>query len=275
LGLVDKRFMNQAAEALQKPSASPSTLLYEQPLNERMRTFLRLEFLYKQLLYHSEHNSPWASRGSITGLLDIVAILSRGDVRGDVLKELERQLFILERLRTTQQVDEGRLSGVTNNLQTLREALSSVGPKYLQELRDNEFLNAIRHRSSIPGGTCAFDIPEYTHWLRQSFERRSTDITNWMGVVSPLCDSVVGLLWLVRNSKQATQQVAVKGVYQHSMNRDTTSVLIRLGLPAGSALYPEISGGQHRFTVRLMQWNADDNRPVQSNNDIEFELTVC
>ena len=267
--------MSQAAEAVQKTSASPSMLLYEQPLNERMRTFLRLEFLYKQLLYHSEQNSSWASRGSITGLLDIVAILSRGDVRGDVLKELERQLFILERLRSTQQVNEERLSGVTNNLQTLRETLNAVGPKYLQELRDNEFLNAIRHRSSIPGGTCAFDIPEYTHWLRQNFTRRSDDITNWMGVVRPLCDSVVGLLWLVRNSKQPTRQVAVNGVYQHSMNRDTTSVLIRLGLPARLALYPEISGGQHRFTVRLMKWNADDNRPVQPDDDIEFELTVC
>ena len=80
-------------------------LLYEQPLNERMRTFLRLEFLYKQLLYHSDEQSPWASRGAIASLLDIVAILSRGDVRGDVLKELERQLFLLESLRSTHEVD--------------------------------------------------------------------------------------------------------------------------------------------------------------------------
>ena len=26
--------------------------VYEQPLNERMRTFLRLDFLYQQALYH-------------------------------------------------------------------------------------------------------------------------------------------------------------------------------------------------------------------------------
>ena len=267
--------MSQAAEAVPQLSASGSTLLYEQPLNERMRTFLRLEFLYKQLLYHCEQDSSWASRGTISSLLDIVAILSRGDVRGDVLKELERQLFLLERLRTQQQVNEERLSGVTNNLQTLREALNAVGPKYLQELRDNEFLNAIRHRSSIPGGTCAFDLPEYTHWLRQNLERRSLDVANWMGIVKPLCDSVVGLLWLVRNSKQPARQVAVKGVYQHSMNRDNSSVLIRLVLPANSVLYPEISGGQHRFTVRLMKWTENDSRPVQTDDDIEFELTVC
>jgi cell division protein ZapD len=268
-----------ASEAMtedkEQTSALNAPLLYEQPLNERMRTFLRLEFLYKQLLYHSDQSSPWDSRGSITSLLDIVAILSRGDVRGDVLKELERQIFMLERLRATQQVDVSRLTGVTDNLQTLREALNAIGPKYLQILRDNEFLNAIRHRSSIPGGTCAFDIPEYTHWLRQTFERRSADIANWMSIISPLCDSVAGLLWLVRNSKKASLHVAVRGVYQHSMSRDVNCSLIRLGLPQGSKLYPEISGGHHRFTVRLMQWNAEDGRPIQTDQDIEIELAVC
>jgi cell division protein ZapD len=267
--------MTQAANAVPQGSAADSTLLYEQPLNERMRTFLRLEFLYKQLLYHSEQNSSWSSRGSISSLLDIVAILSRGDVRGDVLKELERQIFLLDRLRQADQIDEQRLHGVMQNLQQMRGSLNAVGPKYLQILRDDEFLNAIRHRSSIPGGTCAFDIPEYSHWLRQAFPRRSADIVNWMAAVQPLCESVAGLLWLVRNSKQPVRQIATGGVYQHSMKRDNTTSLVRLSLPADSGLYPEISGGQHRFTVRLMRWDDNDNRPVQTDTDIEFELVIC
>ena len=267
--------MSKAAKTVANSSESEAAILYEQPLNERMRTFLRLEFLYKQLHYNSEQESSWSSRDSITSLLDVVAIMSRGDVRGDVLKELERQLFLMDRLQQTQDIDNTRLKEVMGKLQSLRGALNAVGPKYLQELRDNEFLNAIRHRSSIPGGTCAFDLPEYTHWLRQGFERRSADIQNWMTVVSPLCDSVIALLWLVRNSKQPTRQVAVAGVYQHSMNRDSANALIRLGFPAKSALYPEISGGQHRFTVRLMEWDSSEHRPVQIKHDVEFRLTVC
>jgi cell division protein ZapD len=100
-------------------------------------------------------------------------------------------------------------------------------------------------------------------------------MNNWMKVISPLCDSVVGLLWLVRNSTQPTRQIATRGVYQHSMNRDSSTALIRLSLPTNSHLYPEISGGHHRFTVRLMQWNTEDSRPIQTAEDIEFELTVC
>jgi cell division protein ZapD len=267
--------MSRAAKAFPITAESSSVVLYEQPLNERMRTFLRLEFLYTQLNYHTAQQSAWSSRGAVSSLLDIVAILSRGDVRGDVLKELERQIFVLERLQRTVDIDADRLDKILNSLRTQRGDLNALGPKYLQELRDSEFLNAVRHRSSIPGGTCAFDLPEYTHWLRQGFERRSNDISRWITVVQPLCESVIALLWMLRNSKQATNQLAVNGVYQHSLSRDNTSALIRITLPANATMYPEVSGGQHRFTVRLMQWNATESRPEQIKHDVEFELAVC
>ncbi len=267
--------MTQAAEITAQQTAGAALPLYEQPLNERMRTFLRLEFLYRRLCFQAEKNSSWASRDAVDGLLDIVAILSRGDVRGDVLKELERQLFMLERLQQADDIDTARLQGVTRKLQGLRGNLSAIGPKYLQELKDNEFLNAIRHRSSIPGGTCAFDIPEYTHWLRQSMERRAADVANWIEVVRPLCDAVMGLLWIVRNSRQPGKRIAQAGVYQHTMSRETINGLIRITLPEGAELYPEISGSQHRFSVRFMQWRSGEVKPTQTTDDVEFELTIC
>jgi cell division protein ZapD len=53
--------------------ADPETapIVYEQPLNERMRTFLRLEFLYTQATYHSEFPNPWSSRAAVASLLEI------------------------------------------------------------------------------------------------------------------------------------------------------------------------------------------------------------
>jgi len=267
--------MSEAAKAADYVSSATTRPVYEQPLNERMRTFLRLEFLFNQMLYQAERDSSWSSRNAVSSLLDIFSILSRGDVRGEVLKELERQLFMLERLQQTDDVDTERLHGVTRNLQALRAALSAVGPKYLQPLRDNEFLNAIKHRSSIPGGTCAFDIPEYTHWLRQDFTRRSGDMGVWIEVVRPLCEAVMGLLWLVRNSRQPVQRKATGGVYQHSMGRETLNGLIRIELPDNADLFPEVSGGQHRFSVRLMHWQTGEPRPAQTALDIEFQLTVC
>ena len=132
-----------------------------------MRTFLRLEFLYTQATYHSESHNPWSSRAAVSSLLEILAITARGDSRSDVLKELERQVNVLKEYQTKTGVDPGRLKSLMSNLVKLRDDLSTVGGNYMGPLRDSEFLSAIKHRSAIPGGTCDFDLPDYSYWLNR------------------------------------------------------------------------------------------------------------
>jgi len=113
----------------QGPSTTPETptpegtLIFEQPLNERMRTFLRLDFLYSQALYHNEMGSQWGSRSAVASLIDILAITTRGDVRSDVLKELERQLTTLTDYQSKPGVDVERLQTLMTNLVRLRTDL--------------------------------------------------------------------------------------------------------------------------------------------------------
>jgi len=257
------------------PSASAAVTHYEQPLSERMRTFLRLEFLYQQMLYNSEREADWATRATISTLLEILAILSRGDVRSDVHKELDQQLGILQQFQSQPGVDGGRLDTLIHNLAASRDELSRIGTAYLQALKDSEFLNAIKHRSAIPGGTCEFDLPEYNHWLRQSFERRQQDMETWSGSIRPVCDAVTVLLWLIRESAEPKEKMAINGMYQHSMQKDGNCRLLRVSLEGDSSLFPEISGSQHRFTVRFLEWSTIDSRAVQTGHDVPFQLSVC
>src|SRR6202521_1568603 len=111
------------AGATAAPNAAAEALVFEQPLNERMRTFLRLDFLYNQALYHNEMASPWGSRAAMSSLIDILAIATRGDVRSDVLKELESQLTSLSEFQSNPGVDAARLKTLTSNLQRLRSDL--------------------------------------------------------------------------------------------------------------------------------------------------------
>ena len=73
-------------------TATAEPAVYEHPLNERLRTFLRLDFLYSQSVYHNDKSSSWGSRAAMTSLLDMLAIATRSDVRSEVLKELERHI---------------------------------------------------------------------------------------------------------------------------------------------------------------------------------------
>jgi cell division protein ZapD len=248
---------------------------YEQPLSERMRTFLRLEFLYQQFLYSYEIDSVWATRASVASLLEIMAILARGDVRSEIHKELDQQIENLEKFRSQPEVDSGRLGTLLGNLVTSRKEIDAVGTQFLQPLKDCEFLSSIKHRSSIPGGTCEFDLPEFSHWLRQPFERRQRDIAAWVDVIRPLCDAVTEMLWLIRESAHSVDKTALNGMYQHRMQKDASCRLLRVTLPAGSSLYPEISGSQHRFTIRFLEWSTIDSRAVQTGHDVKFKLSIC
>jgi cell division protein ZapD len=254
---------------------APGIAHYEQPLSERMRTFLRLEFLYHPMLRNSDRDDDWATRATLATLLEILAILSRGDVRSEALNELDHQISALERFKSHTGVDGGRLDNLVKNLATSRNEISRIGTGFLQPLKDSDFLNAIKHRSAIPGGTCEFDLPEYSHWLRQPIGRRQEDMAEWIQAVRPLCNGVSAVLWLIRESAQPQERTAVKGMYQHNMQKDENCRILRIGLAEGSSLFPEISGSQHRFTVRFLEWSTIQSRAVQTANDVPFGLSVC
>ncbi|MEL6301223.1 MAG: cell division protein ZapD [Pseudomonadota bacterium] len=248
---------------------------YEQPLNERMRTFLRLEFLYRQTEYHVADNTDMAARKAIDGLLEIVAILARGDVRSEVMKELERQIDQLRCFARNPDVDGGRLQASIDEVSRIRESVNAIGTHYLQPLKDNEFLSAIKHRSAIPGGTCEFDLPLFSHWLRRPYEARREDIDSWLQDLRPLCGAVKHIMWLIRQTATASDCVAESGMYQHAIARDSNCRMLRVQIAHAGAMFPEVSGSPQRFTIRFMVWQGIEHRPSQTREDVPFRLYVC
>ncbi len=266
--------MRSAAELIESSSAT-QLVTYEQPLNERMRTFLRLNFLFDQAEFHARGSSTWQSRAAISSLLDVLAILTRGDVRQEVIKELERYSSELLQFRAQPGVDRQRLDEVLDEISLILKGLEATGSNILQQLKESDFLNAVRHRSAIPGGTCEFDLPDYRHWLGLSYERRVADFNSWLSLLGPLRQGVSKVLWLLRESAQSTAHVARAGMFQHVLERGMAVQLLRVSLPPSTDVYPEISGSPHRFTVRFHTWLDVGSRPVQSTEDIEFQLTCC
>lgn len=254
---------------------APSTLEYEQPLNERMRTFLRLEFLHQQAQFHQTRPESWATRTAVSTLLEILAITARGDIRGDVLKDLERQMTIIHDYQSRPGADAERVREVVSNLARLRAELNNAGALFMQRLRDSEFLNAIKHRSAIPGGTCEFDLPDYAHWLNMPYEIRHKALEDWFSTVRPLCEAVVELLWLTRQNTRPRREIATGGVYQLALDKNMHCQLLRITLPADADLFPEISGSHHRCSIRFLVWNDVNARPFQAAHDVPFLLTTC
>jgi len=247
---------------------------YEQPLNERIRTFLRLEFLFNEFFARHEGAAVWDSRNALASLLDILTIFNRTDLKTEVMKELERQMSTLSALENAPGVDKARLSELLDQFDVLVDRMHALHGQIGQELRQNEFLNSIKQRISIPGGTCDFDLPGYHFWLQRPADNRIADLRRWIKVFEPIQLSIQLLLRLVRESAHSSQETAHEGFFQKMLDPNAPCQLVRVTVSADAPCYAEVSGGRHRFTVRFLEFLPDGNT-AQANQDIAFKLTCC
>ena len=136
-------------------------ITYEQPLNERVRTFLRLEFLFDLAQHHVTGSGYWDSRLTLGSILDVIDLLGRSDVKTELIKELERHANTLSALKTNPGVDRGRLDSILTEINSYLNELRDPACQPGLTLRRDELVSAIRQRNAIPGGTCNFDLPGY------------------------------------------------------------------------------------------------------------------
>jgi cell division protein ZapD len=252
-----------------------SRSIYEQPLSERIRTFLRLEHLFAKAEHALTSIDPWSSRATLEAIIDIMAVVGRADLKKEIIKELERHAATLQGLARNPNVDPGRLSDVLDAVKIQLASLRAEDNSWGQELRDDELLSMVRQRSTITAGTCNFDIPALHCWLQASADQRVNDLRTWLSSFDLLNRSVSLCLKLVRESAIATQEVARSGFFQRTLETSTPCQMIRVCVTEDARCFPEISAGKHRFTVRFMLPKETRERPTQLTDDIAFDLHCC
>ena len=250
------------------------TIFYEQPLNERMRSFLRLEHLFKQAAYTLRGYSIWDSRSTLTSITSILDLLSRNDLKTELLKELERQQKTLSALADLPGVDKEQLSNILKQIQTSQQNILNFDGQLGQNIREHELLNSLHQRSSIVGGACDFDIPYLHYWLQQPPEYRIEKLEHWLEMLEIISHPISLILDITRESSSPSNAIAETGFYQQNIDSNQPVQLIRVGLPQDSEFFPEISAGKQRFSIRFML-PQDENRAIQSENDVNFQLICC
>ena len=253
----------------------PANVLYEQPLNERIRTFLRLEYLFKQAAYHLSRDSEWDSRATLTCILEILDIFGNTNLKSETLKELERHSANLKRHEQNPDIDHAHLGKLLANINARMEGMHQVNGQIANDLKASEFLVSVRKRSAIPGGTCDFDIPAFHYWLKQPARVRTHDLAHWLGNFDAIGQAIQLILKLTRESAALKMTLASGGVYQRTLDPNRPCQLVRIALPPDAPYFAELSGGRHRFTARFMTFSTADERARQTDQDVEFELACC
>jgi cell division protein ZapD len=248
-------------------------ILYEYPFNERIRTYLRLEHLFRRLGELIPRSHPLDHHYALATIFEVMDVAARADLKSDVLKDLERQKQVLVGYRGNPGVAERVLDGIISSIESCFSAVNGTPGKAGQSLTENEWLMSIRSRAGIPGGTCEFDLPAYYAWQHHPAERRRADLERWAGTLAPLAESIHLLLKLLRDSGMPQKVIANGGQLQQTLPQGRTFHLLRLRIDPALDLVPEISGNRLIVSVRLMRQEGD--RLVASSDNTPFELTLC
>ena len=249
--------------------------IYEQPLNERIRMCLRVETLMKRFHYFEALKGDWSAYSAMLVVLELTSLLERGDFKQELMKELDRQHVALEALSSHQGIDHGKLDLILSRQQQAIDRMHQLNGKLGEHLKRNDFLLGIRQRTSIPGGSCDFDLPQLRFWLNRDHEQRLTDLHRWAAPYAELESVIELILQVIRDSASDKTVVAEKGFYQQSLDPKKSTQLIRISIDAAKNIYPEISAGKHRYSVRFLEPQSDEKMPGQVKNNVEFLLSRC
>src|SRR5438067_11766980 len=153
---------------------------YEHPLNERIRTLMRLEDLYQRVQFFASHSAAPDHHAALLALFEITDVAGRADLKTDLLQELERQKQLLTPLRSNPAIEPRVLEALLADIDRASAALLAQTGKVGVHLRDNEWLMTIKQRTAIPGGVCEFDLPGYHYWLNSDPAARQNDLRGWI-----------------------------------------------------------------------------------------------
>jgi cell division protein ZapD len=248
---------------------------YEFPLNERIRVFIRLEQLFKEFSHFASGSTIADKRAAIGVLLDVMSIFRRNDLKSEILKELDRHTKVLNKYADSQDVDPKNLESIMEKITSVSKKLYATSGKIGIDIMESDLFQSIAQRSSIPGGTCSFDLPEFHFWLEQDESIRSKDMERWSSPFNDIRTGIDLILDFIRNSNAPSEELAEAGFFQIALDKNLSYQLIKVSLDKSLPCFAEISGGKHRCSIRFMVPSADEQRPTQSPDDIPFSLTRC
>jgi cell division protein ZapD len=246
---------------------------YEYPLNEKVRTLLRLEDLFARMAYFSKHDQSMDHHAALSTLFEILEVVSRADLKSDLLQELERQKRSLSALHNNPAISEQALDAILAEIELAAAELLAMTGKIGQHLRENEWLMGIKQRAVMPGGTCEFDLPSYHYWQAQDPNLRRDNLRSWLAPLLPLHTGLKIILRLLRENGKMFHFTAHQGTFQQ-MQGGRVAQMLRIRISRGLPCIPEVGANKYAINIRFIAANYA-SKSTLFEQDVPFDLTFC
>lgn len=236
-------------------------MIYEFPLNETTRRLLRIERLVDEMLALMTLDSKEASTASLRLLLDTLNFITKNDLKISIMRALDD--FIQNDLLS----DE-----VKENARSHKVELSHQSVRIFDSLRENTFLNSLRHRVHVPGGMTDFDLPILHNWLQKPHKERYTHFMEWFSTLNHLVGTIRFTLEVVRSLKEQLECTFTRGFYFSNTRHEGSLLRLKINEPD---VFPEFSGNRHQISIRLLKQESPWVKAEQLLEDCTYFIAIC
>lgn len=245
-------------------------VLYEHPLNERIRNYLKLEQLFAHANECVGIEAKLGHQLYFQSLFSILDTLERNDIRGDLIKDLEKLEQNLVVWSKSPEVNDSALQDTLQQTISLLCQLKSNNANR-QPLKDDKFLSSLKQRFAIQGGSACFDLPQLHYWLSHPSDKTSAQMQAWLNQLDEIYRSLFIILKFIRIKSNFTQIETDKGFFQESGEGLS---LLRIKVQQSAEHYPTVSGNRFRYSIRFMCPCEKSGRQY-CDTAITFELARC
>lgn len=249
-----------------------SVALYEFPLSEKVRNYLRLEQLFTQLQEAQNAKTEVSYLYFFQVFFNVIDLVDRLDLRTDFLRDIDSHERKLQHWSQHPDIDKNALQIILDNMHNVSNTIRS-NKKLGVSLRDERFLTNIRHRFSIPGGVTSFDLPSLFCWLKQQDSIKQADMQKWVTQFTIIKTSLEMLLSFLRE-KSGFHTIASKSGFHQGTVEDKVE-LLRIKCDNTNGVYPVVSGSRNRFGIKFMRLDASLGTSDAVVTTIEFKLSCC
>ena len=243
--------------------------LYEEPVQEKIRKFIKIEFLLNKIYYFKGKDDKNENYTALLALCELYEILSRSDIKSELIREIETQNTYLQKIKEIPQADSSKLNSVLEKQSQLLKLIYSIEINYLDHLERDILFKTILKNCFTQLQPASIDF-----WLSRDILNRETQIDLWLEPLIFIKRSIDFILEVIRKSGRFEDRVAEKGFFMEKLDPKKNILLVRVTLTSDLYYYPQISVGKQRLTIMFMT-KDDKNNLVPYQEDLSFILTTC
>lgn len=249
-------------------------ITYYHPLNEKIRVFLRVEYLWNEIEFYIKQRTDQSCLICLQNLLSLLDVVERFDLRSEAIKYIDRLVERFSKMRVQPDVDVDKLNQIIEYLFSYSKNLKTNIGKTAASLSNNEWLNIIRQKMLLPGGLSGSDSPFLKHWQQFSIDYKIEQLINWQDQFSLIAIAINQILFYLRETSITSDIVSEAGIYQKIIENQFEPQLLSITVPKDYNVYPEISGNRYRIAIRFLQSDLI-SKASQYNQRVDFKLSVC